>query len=352
MNQPALSFFETHDSEATATAIGPESRHALREGKNGNSTGGEEVLLGQLLWFSVSDAVRLTPERLREAMRVAGLDAERLAPGAPTAASALSRAAELAEVRLARLERGRSGEEIEEELYANVLFRTAARGIKQAVTEILDAAENRLSYEPLAALAVEDGAVRVEPLSERRALRVEEDALLRLRRAFAFEKGRHDGEAVRRVIERVRKEAVAVPLRNSGGMYFLPNDNPAVKRLLRFVEEVRVRAQNAPGRTARASNAMSVPLVDRDASRRAVAESLEEYVEKEAKALVAEMSQLLKSGRKVKKGRAEALVGRVRRLKEGVADYEELLQTQATAARANLDVAAKEARAILERVGT
>lgn len=181
-------------------------------------------------------------------------------------------------------------------------------------------------------------------------------------------KARHDGEGARRVIGRVLSGANAIPLRNSGGMYFVPasphdssNSNGSgpdtltthdatAASILSFVEQVKDRAGRAPTRTPRASRAMSVPLVDRAEYREIVAESLEEHVEKEAKALVGEMGRLLRSDSAVTERRGRGFVERVKALKDGVSQYEELLEMRATEARTHVDTAMRQARGLLGRV--
>lgn len=373
MNQVAFDLFETSqnpDTEPGFVALGPNARDGLGKPEGeGPGSASEDVLLGELVWYSVSDAVRLTPETLGAAIAAANLDAKRLTPHPPSPSSALSRAAEAAEAKHRRLPTGsRAGDGAAAEdaaaLYANVLFRTASRGVKQLVTEILDADDARLSYRSVARVSprhrngTPDGTVLVErrhedgDVSDAELLDVEVDAIANLKSYYDFERRRHDGEAARRVLGRVLYEANAVPLRNSGGMYFVPRDHCAyAKKILLFVEEVRSRAENAPARTARASMAMKVPLVDREEYREVLAESLEFFVKKEAESLIKEMSSLLKADKSVSERRGRGFVERVRKLKENVAEYEELLQMQATEARANLDVAAREARALLGRVG-
>ncbi len=239
----ALSLFDyDEDGSSNVVALGSGAAAARKKTNrhssptNGSAdAAGEDAMLGTLVWFSVSDAVRLTPETLRAAISGAGLKSATLMPGAPGEASALSRASEAAQVRGAHLTHDRSAVAMDGDMYANVLFRTAARGVKQMVTEILDAANTRLSYQPLAA---------VRPSENK------------------------DGT-----------------LRNSGGMYFIPRQHEsAAHKLLSFVDEVRGRAEDAPGKKAKPSRAMSVPLVDREEYREVVSESLEEHVEKEAKA--------------------------------------------------------------------
>ncbi len=371
MNQVALDLFETSqnpDRDLGFIALGPNAREGLSKPEGeGPGSATEDVLLGELVWYSVSDAVRLTPETLGAAIAAANLDAKRLTPHLPSPSSALSRAAEAAEAKHRRLPSARAvgdDEGVEPALYANVLFRTASRGVKQLVTEVLDADDARLSYRSVARVSVghrngkPDGTVLVErrvedgDVSDGELLDVEADAVANLRSYYDFERRRHDGEAARRVLGRVLLEANAVPLRNSGGMYFVPRGYSAyAKKILLFVEEVRSRAENAPTRTARASMAMKVPLVDREEYREVLAESLEFFVKKEAESLIKEMSSLLKADQSVSERRGRGFVERVRKLKENVAEYEELLQMHATEARANLDVAAREARALLQRVG-
>ncbi len=356
MHQTALSLFESaREGSPGVIALGPNARADLQEAASTKSTeAGSEVLLGTLVWFSVSNAVRLTPESLKNAMEVASLDPIRLAPRAPTPEAALTRAAGAAEVKGARLATDRRGEPVEEKLYASVLARGADRGVKQLVTEILDAADNRLSYSPVAAASLENGTLVVETLAETGLLPVEAGAISALRRCFAFEKTRHDGEGVRRVLGRALSAANAIPLRNSGGMYFVPRDGGEGKgwaaRLLAFVEEVRIRAESAPTKTPRPSRAMSVPLVDRQEYREVLAESLEEHVEKEAGSLIKEMSALLKGDAGITEKRGRGFVERVRSLKESVAAYEELLEMRATEARTNLEAAMQQARGLLGRV--
>ena len=141
-----------------------------------------------------------------------------LLPRAPTASAALSRAAEGAERRSVPLREARDGYPIDEERYADVRFPSTGRGNKQAVTVILDPDRRRLSYEPFASVWVEDGRLRVESLLEgARPLEAETDALADLRSGFAFERNRHDGEAVRRVMVRALGQRAGHPLEELGG---------------------------------------------------------------------------------------------------------------------------------------
>lgn len=352
--QPVLELFESSDTvlegrQASVVAIGPR----MRKGSDGpGNPPGEEQVLGQLLWYSISDALRMTPETLSAAIAGAGMEPRALLPRAPTSSAALSRAAAAAERRGVPLQKARDGSPFDEERSLDVHFDSTGRGNKQAVTVILDPEERRLSYEPFASVEVEDGKLKVENiLGEQAALRAETDVLTELRRNYAFERHRHDGEAVRRVINRALYDARAIPLRNSGGMYFVNRDHAReIGELLAFVANVATTAGSSPSRQARKPRATTVPLVDREEYREVIADSLDDFVDKESRALISEMAALTSSGDPVTKKRAEKLIGRVKELKGSVKEYEELLETRATHARSNLDVAAKKARALLALV--
>jgi hypothetical protein len=320
---------------------------------------GEEVLLGHLFWYSVPDSVRLTPGAFGRALREAGLP-EGLAPSQLSPAAALSRAAEGAETKGVRLLEDRQGNPLggaddvpEDEpasLYANVLVRTAARGVKQVVTEILDAGSVRLSYAPLAKVRAEDKGLEVEPLTEEPLLRAEQDAMAELHRLYEFERERHDAEDVRRLMGRLLRAANAIPMRNSGALYFVPEDRAADgKRLLDLVGSVARTAESAPGRRpASVSQAARVELVDRQEYRDWIHSSLDEFVSKEAQALVKEMAALLKGENTVTDRRKKSLAERTKALRSSVEQYEELLETRSAGARADLDLVARQFRKLLD----
>ena len=355
MNSTVLSLFDTSDElkrSGTTTALGPNAREErARATEQGDSS--EALLLGHLLWTSVSEAVRFKPDALANVLRDAGLEPDALMPKAPRAASALSRAAAAAEVRRRSLDSDRGGGPVIGDLYVNVIFRTAARGVKQMVTETLDAEQNRLSYEPLAAVEVdEDGELEITRLSHiTPLLAVEVEVLKDLRRYYAYEKPRHDGDAARRAMLRALRAVNSIPLRNSGGMYFVRRSKEdTTKSLLGFVAGVRARAELAPAGGKNESHAARVELIDSEDYRQWVALSLEDFIEKESASLINEMTRILKTGAAVTRKRQATFVERVRALKTNVAEYEELLDFRATQARSNLELAGKEARTLLDRI--
>ncbi len=350
--QTVLSLFDSSDTildgkRGNLVAVGPKVRAVGPE-----DPAGEAKDLGHLIWYSISDALRMTPEALSEAVEDAGMEPKSLLPRAPTLSSALSRAADAASTSHLPLAHDRAGEPYEGEHFANVIFRSTGRGNKQAVTEILNAEKRRLFYEPFAALEIEDGKLGVDwLLSGETPFPHETQALRALKENLAFERHRHDGEAVRRVILRCLRGANAVPLRNSGGMYLVNRNHPdEIDEILALVAHVAKTAGSSLSKQARTPRATTIPYADREDLREVLKESLEDFVDAESRSLIKEMADLSSSGENVTNKRAARLFSRVKDLKGSVEEYEELLQTRATDARANLDVASKKARALLALV--
>ena len=370
IDQLAFTLFDNSDNTsdpaspgptANAVALGATAAKARseRNGKHGNrpssgheNTNEKDQLLGKLLWFTISNAVRLKPDPMAAAITESSLDPEDLLPRPPGAAAALTRAGTDAQLSGVKLETDRKGNVLDADYYANILLRSAGRGVKQVVTEILkdDGAgtTKRLYYQPLASAWIDDDRLVVERLHDHPLLDPEAEALSRLEKYFEFEKERYDGEAVRSVMGRTFDLAEAIPLRNSGGMYFIPDKHAEyADHVLSFVGEVRRRAENSLKRVARASTAFTVPLVDRKEYRELLEDSLDAHVEKEARALISEMRRAIKGDTGVTRKRQQTFIDRIKALKSNVKTYEQMLEMEAQGARDNLDVAMKQAKKLL-----
>lgn len=352
---------EAHDpSKPTAdvVALGAKAAEA-RSRKNGkltekkaDHTQGEDQFLGTLLWFTISNAIRLGPREMVATLEQASLNPQRLLPRPPGASGALTRAANDAEISGVKLTTDRDGNALDSDYHANILYRSTGRGVKQVVTEVMkdegEGPKKRLFYQPLATAHVENEKLKVELLHTENLLPPEKESLKRLKRYFEFEKERYDGEAVRAIMGRTFDMAEAIPVRNSGGMYFIPREHREyAENILTFVGEVRQRAEDSLRRKARPSTAFDLPLVDREEYRELLEDSLDDHIKKEAQSLISEMKRALKSDTEITAKRQAKFVDRVKALKANVGTYEELLQMEATQARDNLDVAMKQARSLL-----
>ena len=348
------------DPTANVVALGAKAaearsrRNGKRPDRKTDDKGGEDQFLGTLLWFTISNAIRLKPKEMVATLEAASLNPHKLLPRPPGASGALTRAATDAEMGGVKLTADRDGNTLDSDYHANILYRSTGRGVKQVVTEVLkdegEGSTKRLFYQPLAAAHVENDRLKVELLHAEPLLPPEKESLKRLKRYFEFEKERYDGEAVRAIMGRTFDLAEAIPVRNSGGMYFIPREhNEYAENILTFVGEVRHRAEDSLRRKARPSTAFDLPLVDREEYRELLEDSLDDHIKKEAQSLIAEMKRALKSDTEITAKRQGKFVDRVKALKANVKTYEELLQMEATRARDNLDVAMKQARSLLGR---
>ena len=95
---------------------------------------------------------------------------------------------------------------------------------------------------------------------------------------------------------------------------------------------------------------MAVPLVDKEEYREVLADSLEEQIQRQSSSLIREMSAALKANRKITDGRQRDFVERVRGLSAMVSEYEALLEREIEGAKSDLELAHREAMALLEHV--
>jgi hypothetical protein len=330
---------------------------------------GEAGFLGHLLYYSVA-RTHLTREELAEALEDAGVD-ERFLPRRISDRDAFRRAAKAAEETTTRhvplgdpaLFGGPLGCP-----HANVLLRevraTDGEIIRQVVREVVDAHDVRLSYSAVAQIELLPAPTDdVEPTVKvlrfganpdnpggPGLLSAEEQSIEALLDGYDFGRKHHDSDAVRRVLHAVLSEANPVPLRGSGGLYFVPRTREettrSVVRLAAEVEERAVKRRSGSGR----SSAVSVPLVDEEEYRDVITDSLQEQVARESRSLVDEMGRILKAEKRLSEKRQKEFVERVRALARNVVEYEALLETEISGARAGLELAGKAAMELLTRV--
>jgi hypothetical protein len=293
--------------------------------------------LGTLVWFTISESAVDEP-RLRAAFRAAGID-ERYIPPLAHPKDAMRRAVKAAEVAREPLGRNR---------YLNVLVRQVAQGpdslLYHLVEEEVDAAGRRLSYRQVARVALLGDAVTSEPID--RPSPVAAAALERISPSYYHHLRHYDGNALRRAINRVLDDCHPVAVRPSGGVLFVPVQYAGtVEALRRLVTDLAAYGTVDGHRSV----LRAVPVVDAAEQRDMVNQSLEEQVAADTKALLEELDAAGQGGGITERG-VQTFIARIRRLQAMVAEYEELLETRKSDARAGLEVAMARARALLERV--
>ncbi len=317
------------------------------------------ALLGYLFWFSVSE-MGVEREDLIGAMEDSGLEM-RFAPGEVSARDAFRRAtSSLARSGVPMEENSQSRLFGTERRRANLLIRDVRTSgkciIRQVVREAVDSVGATLEHKVVAQLELTttDGIVAFPLTSE--LLEDERNLLSKARPTFEKARLSYDSGAVRRMVFRIVSECAPVPLRASGGVYFVPaKHEPTIRCVERFVAELKDKlkqreSEESERRGLDRTLVMAVELVDRDDYRDAIAASLDEQVDREANALIREMADILKKQRSITKRRQEDFFARVRRLKKAVSEYEVLLEREVTDARANLELAQREAVSMLSKI--
>lgn len=320
----------------------------------------EVEFLGHLLWYSLAET-RITRENLLQALENAGVG-EEFAPKEISPRDAFRRATasmEAVKVPITLSNHSAPSNRLIEHDdgtptgYANVMVRDVASDsehiVRQVVREEVDAENVRLSYEPVAQIQM-NGDDRLSayalPGKERSLLPAERKLLREVWSRFDYECRHYDSSAVRRIVSAVLKEGSPVNMKASGGVYFISREHESVTdSVVRLVNELKDYAT-----TSKTSTVTPVPMVDGDEYRDALAESLDEQIERQSKSLIHEMSKVLKGSGKITDARQKEFVGRVRELSGVVKEYEELLEREVQGARSNLELAHKEAMSLLSRV--
>lgn len=350
------------DDAAGAEVVALGANATCANATGANATGADELrlaLLGYLFWFSVSE-MAVGRVALIGAMEDSGLDL-RFAPGEASACDAFRRAtSSLAKSGIQMETNSQSRLFGTERRRANLLVRDVrTRGrsiIRQLVREVVDSVGGTLEHKVVAQFELSPAdEIAAFPLTSE-LLEEERDLLSKARPAFEEARRSYDSGAVRRMVFRVISECSPVALRSSGGVYFVPaTHEPAIRCVERFVAELKDRlkqreAEESERRGLERTLVMAVELVDREDYRDAIAASLDEQVDREANALIREMADVLSRQRSITKRRQEDFFARVRSLKKAVSEYEALLEREVSDARANLELAQREAVSMLSKI--
>lgn len=297
--------------------------------------------LGRILWFTITET-RVSFEQLKEAFGNAGID-EKYLPKPISIRDAFRRATKVAEAKRIQLDNER---------YLNLLVREVKNGddemIRQLVREVVDSKNVRLEYTPVANMVLKNDkdfdAYRLPDVPG--LLQEEKTALLNVGAEFDNCKDSYNGRAVRELVQKILNDMDPVPVRPSGGVYFAPErfaDN--VEALSAFVSEI-----NQYSVSGDKSSMWHVPVINAEEHRAMVTESLEEQVKRDSQSLITETAKILKEGKTITQKAAEKYIQQVKDLKTKVEKYEEMLNTEIVSCQSIMDLALKQAKALLDKV--
>lgn len=295
----------------------------------------EVEYLGCLLWSTVSDVLKIPTEDLKTALN--DLCLEKFMPRKINPRDAFRRVTKAFEFKREPYGRG---------TYTNLLVRDVkyAEGevIRQLVREVVDGQNKRLDYMPVLQLEIgADGDLGITPLVDplTPSERVVKDTLPQAQEEAC---NHYDGTHIRYMLQIILKQCDPVSVRPNGGVEFIPQKHITT---VESVKELCKRLNQYQGHV----RMYSIPVIDAAEHREMIEENLEEQVINGSVSLIQEMKNAMENpAQTVSPRTAKGFADRIKALKDLVSEYEEMLETQSTKARANLDIARQQAIKLME----
>ena len=293
---------------------------------NGDKKAVEVEYLGCLLWYTVSNVLKIPIEQLEQELKTAGL--EKFMPRKINPRDAFRRVTKAMEVHK---------EQYGQDTYMNLLVRDVRVGegevVRQLVREVVDGKNTRLEYKPVLQLSIGDGSrLAITPLVDYLTpteQRVVENLPKQQEEACQY----FDGVHVRYMLWKMLQECNTISVRPNGGVDFIQQTYvPTVEKIKELSKNLNKYEGNV--------RIWSIPVIDAAEHREMIQESLEEQVIGSSNALIHEMKTI--KGDSSKNLSVKAIQGyadRVRKLKILVKEYEESLEFQAINAQENLKLA-------------
>lgn len=223
--------------------------------------------LGLLMWSTVPDSIEIEENQLKEIAKKSGLPEKIVPPIRP--ADAFARACAAVQTR---------GQERPDGTWTNVLVRQVGSGsdseVRFLVLETVDAKNVRLGYQPEAA------RFELDKTSWRLSVQVLDpapeaaEAAEKLRNLYRHYRNHYGGRTVQVIAQKLLKELRPLSVRASGGVYYVPRQFKAqAEALERFI------ASLPPGKSGRAAECFSVPVVDSAKNRDMLKEKVTERMD-------------------------------------------------------------------------
>lgn len=312
--------------------------------------GNADNILGNLVWFSVSDLEILRDDLVKMANNV-GLP-EKFVPAPIRPSDAFRRAtSEVGGVL-------KASDEVTEVLMVREVLSDETRVVRHLIREKRDKKNVRLSYEQIGIIEFERqwGTVSITALIDEA-----KPALNKAKILYGKYRDYFVGDHLRKMIKSVLNECQAVNVRPTGGVYFAPKEyEPTIKALNYLVKML-------PGNSIEMH---FVPLVDSIEQKTMLEEKLRSHVltqvsqlgsmlggnaemlgvKKTLKSLASEFAATLREQKVVSKATANNAIYQLQELKQQVTEYESLLETNLGEVRGTLDILRKQVRVMLDRV--
>ena len=285
--------------------------------------------LGHLTWYTIFDT-ELDRATLLE--RLEQCDLTDFAPAVIQAGDAFRRATHtLEQLHVAQ----------DDATFVNWLVRevrsTDQQIVRHLVRETVDAANVRLDYQAVLALSLDKATSTfvTHPLTVT-VTQTEQAAADDARSAFARYQGAYQGRHLRELVLRVLKSVNPVPVRPSGGVYFVPAPGTeTLRRLQSFITTL------AP------SQCWALPVADEGDTRQVLTQTLDETVTHTADQVVTTLARLLDRRKTLTLTDQLRAAQEFKRLHTLVTQYQALLDDRLLAAQATLQAAEAQMRSLL-----
>ena len=301
----------------------------------------ETSFLGRILWFSISDC-KVSYDQLKTAFNNAGIDEKHL-PKEISPRDAFRRATKVAEAKRIKLD---------DDKYLNLMVREVKLDddcvVRQLVREVVDSKNTRLEYLPVVEFSLHDDKTftAVGMIADSQLYNDELLTMDKVTNEFDRCQTSYNGRHVREMVQNILSGCAPVAVRPSGGVYFTPEAySSTVQGLSEMIKELSQYSIDSMR-----SRMYQVPVIDVEAHRVMVVESLEDQVKNDSRSLVCEMAKLLKDGKTVTPKLAEQYINRVKQLRTTVKKYEDMLQTEILGTQSAMDIAMQQARKLLDSV--
>jgi len=321
-------------------------------GGNNNNTDNTNNILGNLLWFTVSDLEVLRTD-LVKLVQHSGVPEKYIpAPIRPTDA-----------FRRATSEVGGVINSVGDEttvLMVREVLSDEESVVRHMILEIRDKKNIRLSYNQVGTIIFDR---RTETMITSASDNSAQIAAVKAKMLFDRYRDYYGADHIRRMVKTVLDDCQAVGVRPSGGVYFVPRQYESTARALSSL------IKTLPGNTVELH---LVPLMDATEQREMIEDKLRNHVlsqvsqigsmlggdasvlgvKKTLKSLSVEFASVLREQPSVSKVTASNAIHQLQGLKAQIGEYEGLLETNLGEVRSTLDVLRRQVRTMLDRQST
>jgi len=312
--------------------------------------GNNENILGNLVWFSVSDLDILREDLVKLAQHASLPEKYVPAPIRPTDA-----------FRRATSEVGgviNAGGDQTTVLMVREVLSDEERVVRHLIKEVRDKKNVRLSYDQVGVIEFDRRAEAVTGAAYEDSAK---SAVAKAKKLFDRYRDYYGADHIRRMLKAALDDCQAVGVRPSGGVYFVPRQYEKTAKALSSL------IKTLPGNSVELH---LVPLVDATEQRAMVEDKLRSQVmvqvaqigsllggnaevlgvKKTLKSLSVEFASVLREQQTVSKTTGNNAIIQLQELKEQVGEYEGLLESNLGEVRSTLDILRRQVRTMLDRM--